>query len=148
MSLQYKLEQNKSVAYRLACRQSSGQDSLDIMEERPEEEVTAPTVTSVTKDVAPTEKKLTQGLETLHSAVPSFAVDGIDQNKTSISTTVIIRGSAVRSDWVNDFDYPLKPRQKATESHQPCTVCATPLDLSTLTDYVWEYLTVSLYWLR
>lgn len=133
-------EHNKKLAYR-----RNNKDELETIEERPEEHITTPAVSPMNKNMTPKEEKVAQGPETLHSAISPSPVDRIKRNTRYPSSTVITRGSTVLDGQLNEYDYSPKPRQKTNERHQSCAVCAMPLNLLTLTESAWEYVTISFY---
>lgn len=147
MREEYRYSTCKRITKRLAYRRND-KANLEIVEESPEEETTAPAVSSMNKDMAPLEQKVLQGPETLHSAVSSSAVDRIKRNMKYPSSAVMARGPTVRDGPLDEYNYPPKPTQKPVERHQSCTICTMPLSLLTLTDSVWEYATISLDWLK
>lgn len=140
MLLQYKQDRNRNLAY-----QGSDKNNLWAIDERPEEEITAPAVASVNKDMAPIEEMIAQDPKTFRFMVSAAAVDRIKQNTRYPSTTATTMGSTVRDGQLNEYDYPPKPRRNTVERHHSCTICAMPLDLLALTDSAWEYATIPLY---
>lgn len=140
ISLQYMLEHNK----RLACRRND-KDDLDIPEESPEGETTAPAMPSMNEDLAPMDTKAAQGPETLHSGISPSAVGRIKRHTRYPSSTIITRGSTVQDGQLDEYDYPPKPTQKMGERRQSCAICAMPLNLETLTDSAWEYAIIPLH---
>ncbi|KAL6886897.1 hypothetical protein GGI43DRAFT_431693 [Trichoderma evansii] len=107
-------------------------------QERPEEEIIAPAVPSLEKDmVVIKEDKVSRGPDTLPSVVSPSAVDRIKRATRYPSSTVISRGSAVGNGRLNEYDYPPQPKQKDGEKYQPCAICSMPLELPTLTMRDW-----------
>jgi hypothetical protein len=134
-SLQYLQEHNKKLAYQRENQDDSEEPTND--EDGPKEEVSAPVVSI--EDVASKKQKAIQGPETLPSVVSPSAIVRLNRTKRNPSSTIISRGSAVRDGQGNEYDYPPQPKQKDGKRYQSCTICATPLEVQTLTKHAWKY---------
>jgi hypothetical protein len=134
-SLQYLQEHNKKLAYQRENQDDSEEPTDD--KDMPNEEVSAPVAS--TEDVASQKQKATQGPETIPSVVSPSAIARINRMKRNPSSTIISRGSTPQDDQRNEYEYPSQPKQKDGKRYQSCTICATPLELLTLTKHAWKY---------
>jgi len=134
-SLQYLQEHNKKLAYRRENQDDLKRPAND--EDRPKEEANAPVVPM--EEVASKKQKPIQNLETLPSTVSHSAIVRLNRMKRTPSSTIISRGSTVRDGEGNEYNYPPQPKQKGGNKYQSCTICAVPLEVSTLTRYAWKY---------
>jgi hypothetical protein len=128
-------EHNKKLAYRRETQHDSKEPND---EDGSKEGVNAPAVASI-EDMASKKQKAIQGPETLPSIVSPSAIVRLNRTKRNPSSTVISKGSTVRDGQGNEYDYPPRPKQKDGKRYQSCTICATPLEVLTLTKHVWKY---------
>lgn len=76
--------------------------------------------------------------ETNHSGFKEEAFRAAIQRPRS-STSQISRGSSVRENEAEGFNYPPKPNGEGISVESPCPICSKPLNMSRLSDKEWRY---------